>query len=106
MREELRGGSADLGTVKEKLTGSHSVFCTLEVAKLRFSGERILLLKEVPGLRVFSLRPSRRTVYDWTKRGLLDRGGKLWLLETDGTGARLVTSEEAVLRFLERTRRR
>ncbi len=71
----------------------------------RLRDETILGMKDVLKLRCFAWRPCQRTVYYWARQGLLIRG-KPCRLESEWEGGRLITSEEAVLRFLERTRKR
>lgn len=63
-----------------------------------FAGERVIPLKNVCALPHFAYRPAYLKVWRWTKYGI--RGIKL---ERQRQGRQILTSVEAVERFLEAT---
>lgn len=67
------------------------------VARQPLEGETIIRLKAVASLPCFLIRPNYFRVWQWTKRGA--RGVRL---ETRRVGREIVTSVEAVERFLAR----
>ena len=65
---------------------------------LYFDGEKVITLKEVPGLGCWAAPISYTAVLRWRKKGL--KGVRL---ETRRNGGSIITSVEAVERFIERT---